>query len=212
MCDVDMVQLLTSIPEEEVNQFDKKVARRLTNLVVNSKSIEADDPNQVVVRDILPANDLNSGGENGWNGTDENWVQDWSSDGAGTDAYAESYEIDSNNNAEGKIVAFHKINIPSGESADTRQVRFGVGKGGNQGTKAWVNIEEAEQDSEGAGVFSQAVIYGPTQNGNIEQYIKNTTDGNRLQFLGFVAEPIGETLSVPSNPIVDATVPEAAQR
>lgn len=202
-----MSGILTDVTTKRWMQRETKLARDVGQLAINSKSIEVDNPNNLVVRDILPADDLNSGANNAWNDTSEantteEWQQDWATGtGTSTDAYNEAYTIDSSSNAEDKIIGFMGLSVlhPNNE---THQVRFQMGQSGNQGVKREFNIESLETDRESRAMFLTDVIYDAKEHGTVDFYNEANNDGDRVILHGYVAEAVGETLSEPSNPML----------
>lgn len=173
------------------------VAKRVWQLASQSPIIEADD-DELVVRGILPAEDLDSGDENGWADGGE-WRQDWTSGGATAGQYNQAYKIDSNGRAEEKVVGFYGVSSMS-TTVDARQLRFGSGTSGVQGVLHDANIEPMANDEESRALLMNDVVYGPEQKGNVAVYLDAVNDGKRLALHGFVAEPEGRAFSRPAYP------------
>lgn len=196
------------LPDTETSDW-KRRAKSMANTVgqkaISSKSIEVDSPEQLVVRDIQPHIDLNSGSENGWNddtesNTTKEWQQDYSSGSATSDQYNEVYVIDSNDLAEDKVIGIYGMSYLHADVV-TRQLRFNIGTAGNQGIKREFNLEHVENDQESRGLFLTDVVYGANENGQVETDVSAAEDGKRMVLHGYVAEPVGETISVASNPM-----------
>lgn len=199
-----MGNLLTQVPQSRIHEKRVEEARELARRAINSKSLEITGPGGLVIRDILPLEDLDSGGDNGWTdfaggGSQRQWVQDLN---AGTnDAFNEVYEVDSANAAENKIIKIFGLQAPTG-TWKTTEVRFLRGLGGTQGVKAWVNAEELEADDESTGILAEPVVYGVNENGSIEHFVLDAIDNLQFRYLGLVAEATGETISEPQNPLL----------
>lgn len=202
-----MGHILTDVTTERVMQREQDLARDVARLAMQSKNIEVSTPENLVVRDILPAVDLNSGGDNGWTTADDEWRQDYST-AASADAYNEAYEIDSDGNADGKIIGILGVSFLHADIV-TRQIRFGIGVGGNQGIKREFQVEGMEVDRESRGLFATDVVYGAEEDGNISHWVDAAEDGKRAVFHGVVAEPVEQTLSVAVNPLLSERGGEA---
>lgn len=182
-------------------QRERQLAQEVGSLALESSSIDIDGVQNLVVRDILPQQDLDAGGDNGatYDGTgNELWVQDLSSSGS-DNSYNEAYQVDSGSQAEDKIIGVMGISALHSD-LQTRQLRFSLGQGGNQGVKREVNIESMETDEEGRAMFLTDLMFDAKEHGTIEHYQETATDGERLVYHGYVAEPVGETLAEPSSP------------
>jgi len=201
-----MAGILTQLTPKQRQTVEMELRREVGQRAMDSKSIEVNSPQGLVVRDILPAIDLDSGAENGWTdatGTTLNeWTQDWNSSGT-ADAWNEAYVIDSNSNAESKVVGFVALNEQS-PSPEAAQVRFNSGSSGNQGVRDIAQLESLHSDDESTGYLTDAVIYGADQGGTIDVWLKDSaSDGQALVIAGAVAEPVEENLTQPSNPLLD---------
>lgn len=197
--------LLTSVPQRRIHELEQALMTEVTRRVQKSQSIEASDPEEIVVRDVLPQHDFESGGDNNVtvDGTGpEEWRIDWGSASATADSWAEAWEIDSRNQADEKVIGFIAVQFAAGDPNE-RALRFLKGTGGTQGVKDWFNLEKMENDEEGTGVFADAVIYGPTEQGSIEFWIEDSIDNQRTRLMGVTGEAVGETLSEPKNPLLD---------
>jgi hypothetical protein len=197
-----MSGILTDVTTERWMERSQRLARSVGNLAIESKSIEVSTPEDLVVRDILPSQDLNSGSVNGWSGTQE-WQQGFATNGS-PDAYNEAYTLDSSENLEDKIVGFYGISFLHAD-IQTHQIRFKGGKNGTQGVRREFNVESAETDEEGRALFLTDSIFGATEDGTIEQYVESANDGGRVVYHGYVAEPVGETIAEESHPPLNQT-------
>lgn len=193
-----MGYLFNAITEARQHELAVQLAQTVTDLALNSTVLDLGGAQDLVVRDILPHEDLQSGAQNGWNGTVERWVQDWNASGT-ADAYNEAYEVDSSNRAEEKIIAFSSITLLDGNPV-VEQVRFGAGTDGTQGVRRWFNVQSMQNDEEARGWMADAVIFGANADGNVEEYIDAKSDGHHTVYGGVVAEAVGKTISEPQNP------------
>lgn len=193
-----MSGILTDVTTKRWMERAEQLATHVGDLAMKSKSIEVTSKENLVVRGILPAQDFNTGDENGWGGSTEYWVQDFNASGT-DDSYNEAYQIDSNNAAEDKIIGLMGITFLHSD-VQTRQIRFGSGTTGTQGVRREFNLESAETDEEGRALFLTDLIYDAKEDGNIEEYTETAADGGRTVYHGFVAEPVGETISEYSSP------------
>lgn len=194
-----MSRLLTQISQDNVQAIQEELALDVAEQALESESIEVQSANDLVVRSILPQHDLDSGSENAWS-SDAEWRQDWSSSGSGT-SWNEAYQIDSNARAGEKVIAIYGI-MSLDATVETRQIRFRGGSSGSSGVKAWVDVEPMEADDESKGILDTPVVYHAKEHGQIEHWIENATDGQRINLLGLVAEPIKEVVSHASNPFL----------
>lgn len=196
-----MSGILTDVTEDRWMEREKSLAEKVGRLALNSSSIDIDGVENLVVRDILPQQDFNGGADNGatYDGTgDELWTQDLASSGS-NNAYNEAYQVDSNDLAEDKIIGIMGISVLHSD-LQTRQLRFSLGQGGNQGVKREVNIEPLETDNAGRAMFLTDLIFDAKEHGVFEHYQEQAADGERIVYHGYTAEPVGETLSEPSSP------------
>ena len=192
-----MSGILADVTTERWMERARNLARSVGNLAIESKSIEVSTPEDLVVRDVLPYQDLDSGSANAWSGTQQ-WLQDLATNGSADD-YNETYTLDSSGNLEDKVVGFYGISFLHSD-IQTHQVRFKGGKNGTQGVRREFNVEAAETDEEGRALFLTDAIFGAKEDGTIEQYVGSNTDGNRVVYHGYVAEPVGETIAEESHP------------
>lgn len=196
-----MSGVLTANDYEWVER-ERNMAETVMQRALDSSSMDVPRKN-LVVRGILPARDLVSGEENGWtddqNGNGEHeWRQDWSSNGT-ADAYNEAYVIDSDTLAEDKIIGIYGLTLNS-TTDDIRQIRVSAGAGGSQGILREMNVEPASADEEVRGLLSDEILFGPKETGQIDFYLTDTTDNQRVILHGWTAEPAGETVKEPSVP------------
>lgn len=196
-----MSGILTDVPTQRWMQRQRGLAQDVGELALESSRIDIDGVQDLVVRDILPQQDFDAGGElgNTVNGTgNEEWLQDLSSSGS-NNSYNEAYKIDSNSQAEDKIIGIMGVSFLHSD-IQTRQLRFKLGSSGNQGVKREVNVESVETDDEARGMFLTDVVFDANEHGTVEMYSSTANDGNRMVLHGYVAEPVSETLAEPSSP------------
>lgn len=203
-----MSGILTDHTTEMWNQRETSLARTVGKMAISSKSIEVNNADQLVVRAIQPHLDLNSGSDNNWNddsesGTTREWQQQWSSGSGTADEYSEAYVIDTSSNAEDKVIGFFGVSFLHASVVE-RQLKFGIGTSGSQGIKREMNVESVENDEENQALFLTDIIYGANEDGNVEVDIQSADDGQRMVLHGFVAEPVGDTVSVATNPLRDS--------
>lgn len=198
-----MSGILTQVTEQRWMQRETSLAEQVGEIALASSSIEVESAENLVVRDILPAQDLNSGEDNGWSddtedNPSEEWRQDWGTDGT-ADEYNHAYSIDSGGLNEDKAIGFMGLTVLHSDNT-TRQLRFEAGQGGNQGVKREFNIESLETAEESRAMFLQPVLYDAKEHGLVDFYQSEVSDGDRVILHGYVAEAVGETLSEPSSP------------
>lgn len=176
--------VLVSPTQGDFNAFEKRARYVAEQVAVASSSVDANNSDQVVVRQLLPAEDLVSGADNDWDGEDERFVQTGLSAGENT-----VYEIDSKEKAEGKVVVFFAV---TNRSADplTSQIQFSTGTGGRF---EQLQIEGLLTDEEDTLLQINPIIYGGSENGDVSLYSTDAGD-DEVIFHGFVAESIDETL------------------
>lgn len=172
-------------------QFQNELLNRYLNAPTDATSAQG-----VVVRDLFPDADLESGDDNGWGGTSREWLQDLT--GGSADAFNEVYTIDSNSGAEDKIIGILAFTFQDADPVTT-SIQFLSGSTGNQGVRDEVAVDALPNYDYSTGLLSDAVIYGYNQDGTIEQYI-TATDTEHVLYRGYVAEAVGETISRPTNP------------
>lgn len=185
----------TDLSEELALQLNVQLKRTLVSRFIDAVA-DVNSANQVVVRDLQPGIDLASGGDNGWNGTDNVWTQDFS--GGNANAWNEAYSIDSGAGAEDKVLGFVALQMQSADPA-THGVRFVRGTGGSEGFSFEAHVQEVHGDEEAEGYFADAQVFGLTADGAIEHYI-DATDTDTVVYLGAVAEEVGENVAVAQNP------------
>ena len=169
----------------DIQSAEVRARNTLEQKAVQSSGIEASSPSGVTVRQLLPALDLESGDENGWNGDDRQFVQT----GLTGPGENEVYGVDSDAKADQKMIAIFAV---TNRSADpkTTQILFDTTTGGRF---EQANVEGLFTDPEDTVLFSDPIVFGATQSGSINQYA--TEDGDdQVIYHGVVAEAEAESL------------------
>lgn len=169
----------------DIQSAEVNARRTLEQKAVRSSGIDAEDTSGVTVRQLLPSQDLESGGDNDWDGDTREFVQE----GLSADSDNEVYEVDSNEKSDEKMVAIFAV---TNRSADpkTTQLLFETGTGGRF---EQANLEGLFTDPEDTVLFADPIVFGATQNGIIKQYATEAGD-DQVIFHGVVAESEAETL------------------
>lgn len=145
---------------------------------------------QVHIRDILPDEDLESGADNGWNGTDRDWAQD----GLTALTQNEVYTIDPNEKMEGKIIGFFAISSIATEIL-TNEVILEDGTGS---TFERLQFEEARTLSQGEyALMRNPVIINAGKEALIHLYPDSAGD-EQIVLHGAIAEKAGRTIGTRS--------------
>lgn len=171
--------------QEEIDarqqSVEDKLLSRATNITGVNRADEAD------IRDILPPEDLQSGADNGWNGTDHEWVQS----GLTANQEQDVYGIDSNLRAQDKILAIYGVANVAGDPLTTMvRIEDGTGAGFFE-----LNVQTLEVvELSDVILFEQDIIFGPTEDGTLVQW-PNAGGDDALVWLGKVAEAAGQTLT-----------------
>lgn len=184
----------------DFKQAEQNLAETLTERAINQLQ-GVNGPDDVHLRDILPDEDLEAGDDqvNGWNGTDRVWLQgDMSSAGL-----MQSYQIDPNAKADGKVMGFYAISAEDADPATT-EVEFRDGTGS---TFERVAFQEAHQNQKRVrALMRNPIIFNSDHAGEIYQDSDDTSTsqdtsglpgdfrGDAVIFHGFVAEKAGTTL------------------
>ena len=141
----------------------------------------------VHVRQILPTEDLDSGEDNGWDGEERRFIQS----GLTEDEVNETYELDSDNRLEEKIVVIFAITNRADDPATT-QIEFQSGTGG---IFERLQVEGKLTDEQDTLLLADPVVFGATEDGTITQYvIGDAAVDDEVIFHGVVAEQAGRTL------------------
>lgn len=149
-------------------------------------------PNQALIREILPDQDLESGGDNGWNGTDREWVQSGLTGGQTQTVY----NIDSNQNAQDKVLVIYGLANVASDVLSTG-VEFQDGTGA---TFARFNTQQLEiAEISDYIIFDEDIVFGSTEDGDLIQW-PNADGADAMIYMAKVAEPLGDTLSTRERP------------
>jgi len=161
--------------------------------------------NDLHVRDILPDEDLEAGGDQtnlGWNGSNRVWLQ---GDMSSADLM-NSYSIDAEAKAEGKVIAFYGVSAQQADPATT-EIEFRDGTGNR--FERLMFQESHQNEEQPQALLRNPVVYHEGHDGEIYQYSDDdsttaavglNTDfvGDELVLHGVVAEQAGTTLGVRS--------------
>lgn len=179
--------------EEEETEVAKKIGRQ----AIESDEIAVDGREDLVVRNILPALDLEPGGDNGWGGDKQEWAQHWTPD-ANLGRFNEAYEIDSDGRAEGKIFAFYGVSF-SPLKAVAEWARFTAPDSESVYAERIFDVGRFPSPEYTRMMFTTPVVFGPNESGTIEHHLGDT-GLERVEYHGWVAEPVGVTYENPLNP------------
>lgn len=195
-----MPGLLTEITVQE-GLAKERMLRKLVAALTYLQREDIKDPKQVIVRDLLPQEDLNSGDDNGWT-TAHEWEQDFSSGTA--DADNQAYQIDSDNAAQGKVIGFVRIANQTTGTTQAREASFRNGTNGDQGIRDKVQLEPMNSKEEVAAYLADPVIYTLNEDGDVAVWM-DAVNTEQLVFDGVVGEKVGDTISVqPVNPVISS--------
>lgn len=164
----------------------ERAARQLVEQIAVQNISDISTAEDAHVRQILPNEDLESGDDNGYNGTDRVFEQT----GLAGDTVNEVYEIDSDLKADDKVVAIFAVTNVSADPKTTELV-FESGTGGIIERQ---NIQGLLTDPEDTLLFADPLVLGATQDGVINQYAESAGDDG-VVYHGVVAEPTGKTIS-----------------
>ena len=141
----------------------------------------------VHVRQILPTEDLDSGEDNGWDGEERRFIQS----GLTEDEVNETYELDSDNQLEEKVVVIFAITNRADDPATT-QIEFQSGTGG---IFERLQVEGKLTDEQDTLLLADPVVFGATEDGTVTQYVIGDAEvDDEVIFHGVVAEQAGRTL------------------
>lgn len=180
--------ILTDPTVADINEIENRVRNAITQLAVSDiQSITGRD--QVVVRDLLPDQDLETTSDNGWTDTDNKWE----TTGFTADQFSDAYGIDSTARAENKIIAIYAISNVAANPVTT-EIQFETGSGA---PFEQLQVEGMLTDEEVIGLLADPIIYGADQDGTIRQYQTGAAD--EVVYHGVVAEQKGSTFEdIPS--------------
>lgn len=176
--------VLTAATVGDIAAVEQLTRKRLEKAALDSSEVDASRSNQVDTRQLLPDEDLQAGSDNDWNGEDPVWKQE----GLTADEYNSTYEIDSNDKGEGKVIAIFAITSKV-EDAPTTEIKFSTGTGGEFER---LQIEGMLTDEEDTLLLADPVVFSPTEDGQIEQWVD--AEEEEIILHGIVAEKVTETL------------------
>lgn len=167
----------------DIEIVERRVEHVIAQLAVQNIS-DIGSLSDVVVRDLVPELDLNSGADNGW--TNEN---EWDQTGLTPDALNETYSLEHDDRAEDKVIAIFALsNVAT--SPSTTEVQFNNAQGG---VFDILQTQGFLTDEEVLGLLNDPIISATSQRDlTIEQYVTSATD--KLVFHGKVAEETGTTM------------------
>lgn len=187
--------LLADATTADIAQVENRVRRVLIQEAVGNIS-GINSQGDAVVRDILPALDLESGSANGWNGTNNEWTQA----GLSANSWNEVYSVDSDAKADQKIISIFAVsNLTS--SPATTEIRFLTGTGG---TFERVQSQGLLVDEETTAMLADPLVFKANDNGSIETWVNNAQD-TELVFHGAVSQPESTDLEESGRFISDIT-------
>lgn len=182
--DVQNPRGILSAPTQADIMRTEKAVRKTVEQVAITNIDTISSAGEVHVRQLLPAEDLDAGADNGWNGTDRVFTQT----GLNADQFNEVYSIDSDSKADRKAIAIYAItNLASDPTTAELEIQDGTG-----GLIEKQQTEGILVDEEVTGLFANPIVFGPDQNGSIRQYV--TSDSDEIVYRGLVAEKTGRTL------------------
>lgn len=178
----------------DIQSAEVRARQILEERAVDSSGVEASDPDEVTVRQLLPSLDLESGEDNGWDGDTREFVQTGLSEGEDNLVY----EVDSDAKADQKMIAIFAV---TNRSADpkTTQILFETTTGGRF---EQANVEGLFTDPEDTVLFADPIVFGATQSGLINQYASADGD-DQVIYHGVVAEAEAESLE-PTSRVLSA--------
>lgn len=184
-----MPGLQAEATESDFRQTEQKVAREVEQRVINQVS-GANSSGDVHVRDLLPSEDLESGADNTWNGTNRVWSQA----GGSADALNEMYTIDSDAKAEGKVIGFYAVQAQVADP-NTTEIQFEDGTGS---IFERLMFQEAHNNQDQVlALMRNPIIYNEGKDGVIKQWL-DAAATDELILHGVVGEKAGTTLGTRS--------------
>lgn len=167
--------------ERMVSELRQRAKKQIEG--VNSDS-------EVHIRDILPDEDLESGSDNGWNGTDRDWEQS----GLTALSLNEVYTLDSTAKMEGKVLGIFAISSIASDILTNELVL----EDGTGSTFERLQFEEARTISQGEyALMRNPVIFNEGKDGVIYLYPDGAGD-EQIVLHGAIAEQAGRTIGTRS--------------
>jgi len=175
--------VLAAATNVDIGNIETQARNTAESLAVQNIA-DVNSASGVHVRNGLPADDFESGADNGWNGDARVFTQEGLAAG-----YNEVYEVDSNAGADDKVVVIYAVTNASGNPVTT-ELEFETGTGG---LIEILQLEGLLTDPEDTLMLADPIVYGPTQDGVINAYAEEAGDDEVILHY-VVAEPTGTTL------------------
>lgn len=175
--------ILADPTASDMSRQEKRIRNAVQSLAQRDIS-EVSSADDVAVRDLVPAEDLESGADNGWDGSARQWDQS----GLTADSVNETYQVDSGAKADSKVVAIFAVSNLAADPSTTELI-FESTTGG---TFERLQTEGLITDEEVTGLIADPIVLRADQDAVISQYSTATSD--QLILHGAVAEPTGQTL------------------
>jgi hypothetical protein len=175
--------ILPASTPQDLMMMEKRVRETLEQMAARSLP-DAEGISDIFVRNILPSEDLESGGDNGWNGDDQQFIQSGLTSGVN-----EVYDFNSNGRLDEKLLGIVGITSLAANPVTT-QIEFESGTGG---VFERLQIEGIYSEENVTGILANPVILGATQDGLVKQYATESGD-DQLVYHAVIAETEGETL------------------
>lgn len=172
--------------EDRIENVAQAARDRAAELATDLTGIQSTD--EIHVRDLLPQEDLETGGDNDWNGDDAEWTQQGLSEGSNT-----TYVINSNERADDKVVVLYLVKNRNAAPI-TNQLEVRAGRNGQLGVRDIVDLETMFTEDDAAVLLQEGMVFRHNESGQIIQHAAEAGDDN-LILRGAVAEPRGNTLT-----------------
>lgn len=184
-----MPGLLTEATVEDIKQAEERLVNELRRRAKRDLSGVSSDED-VHIRDVLPNVDLQSGDDNGWNGTDREWVQS----GLSAGSLEEVYTIDASDRMEGKVFGVFAISFASADPLTT-EIVFEDGTGSRFER---LMVQEAQTMTEGFyALLRNPIIFNEGKDAVVYQW-PNSAGQDRVIYHGAIAEKAGTELGTRS--------------
>lgn len=182
-----MAELVLGIQQDATSQ-DRAHAQQTTRETVGAlaaQDLSEVSRDEVLVRDLMAWEDMESGADNGWTTGNNEWAQN----GMSADSYNEVYNFDSDSNAEKKAIGIYGFSSLSGDT-DVTEVRLTTPTGA---TFARVDLSGVDLDDDGFALLSDPIVLRVEEDADMEFYTTAAND-QQIKLEGAVGEPSGETL------------------
>lgn len=184
------LNVMISPTQSEIMKRQREAIDKAKSMASNIEGVSG--PDQALVREMLPSDDLESGADNNWNAANNEWLQD----GLTQDAENVVYNINSTGAAQSKVFVFYgAANVAS--TVLTTEVIFQDGTGAQFADFNTQVLEIVELSD--VVLFDQDIVFGATDDGDLVQWA-NAAGNDSMVYLCKVAEPLGETLSSRESP------------